>query len=60
MKTIIEQSLERSKSYPEYRNLVNQLVKDESATGDEKTADRIEVTKLNDRSMKRGDKTVKI
>ncbi len=60
MKTIIEQSLERSKSYPEYRNLVTQLVKDESATGDEKTTDRIEFTKLNDRRMKRWDKTLKV
>jgi len=60
MKTIIEESLERSQTYQEYRNLVTQLVKDESATGDEKTVDRIEFTKLNDRRMKRWDKTLKV
>jgi len=60
MKTIIEESLERSQSYQEYRTLVTQLVKDESATGDEKTVDRIEFTKLNDRRMKRWDKTLKV
>jgi len=60
MNTIIEQSLERSQSYQEYRDMVAKLVVDESATGNKATAERIDFTKLNDRRMKRWDKTLKV
>ena len=57
---IIEESLKRSISYTEYRKLVEDLVIQNSTTGNEKTAALAEFTKLNDRRMKRWDKTLKI
>ncbi len=57
---IIEESLKRSISYTEYRKLVEDLVKNNSTTGNEKTEALAEYTKLNDRRMKRWDKTLKI
>ncbi|MCH7525275.1 MAG: thioredoxin family protein [Bacteroidetes bacterium] len=60
MKSIIENSLQKSKSYQEYRDMVKQLVAEESTTGHDKTEELIGYTKLNDRRMKRWDKTLKI
>lgn len=60
MKNIIEESLKKGQSYQKYRNLVIQLVVEESTTGNEKTKDLIEYTKLNNRRMKRWDKTIKV
>ena len=60
MNSIIKNSLEKSTSYQGYRDLVRQLVLAESTTGIEKTENLIEYTKLNDRRMKRWDKTLKI
>lgn len=57
---IIKDSLNKAFSYIEYRNLVEQLVRETSTTGNEKTEVKIEFTKLNDRRMKRWDKTIKI
>ena len=57
---IIEESLKRSISYAEYRKLVEDLVIQNSTTGNEKTEALAEYTKLNDRRMKRWDKTLKI
>ncbi len=60
MKDIIENSLLKSQSYQEYRDMVRQLVAEESTTGHEKTIPLAEYTRLNDRRMKRWDKTLKI
>jgi len=60
MKNIIEESLKKGQSYQEYRNMVIQLVIEESTTGNERTKDLIEYTKLNNRRMKRWDKTIKV
>ena len=60
MSSIIKNSLEKGQSYQDYRNLVKQLVVQESTTGIEKTESLIEYTKLNDRRMKRWDKTLKV
>lgn len=59
-KNIVEESTNKSISYPQYRALVEQLVVLESTTGDSKTEDLVNYTKLNDRRMKRWDKTVKV
>lgn len=59
MNSIIEESLKKGMSYSEYRNLVEVLVNEKSTTGDSKTEALIEYTKLNDRRMKRWDKTLK-
>ena len=60
METIITQSLQKSMSYQDYRELVKQLVVDKSNTGDEQTEALANYTVLNDRRMKRWDKTVKV
>lgn len=60
MNTIIAQSIQKSTSYQDYRELVKQLVEQNSNTGDEKTEALANYTVLNDRRMKRWDKTVKL
>ncbi|MBJ6369678.1 thioredoxin family protein [Snuella sedimenti] len=60
MKTLIKESLQCSMSYKEYRDLVAKLVAENGTTGSEKTEERIDFTKLNDRRMKRWDKTINI
>ncbi|WOD44851.1 thioredoxin family protein [Hwangdonia lutea] len=60
MDSIIKNSLKNSMSYAEYRNLVKQLVVDNSTTGDDKSEAMVDYTKLNDRRMNRWDKTIKI
>ena len=57
---IISESLQKGISYQEYRTLVKDLVAKESTTGNEKTEALVNYTLLNDRRMKRWDKTVKL
>ena len=57
---IISKSLETAMSYDAYRTLVSTLVEQESTTGNEKTESLANYTMLNDRRMKRWDKTVKL
>lgn len=56
----IEESLQNSLSYSEYRKLVEELSLQNSTTGNEKSEAMAEYTKLNDKRMKRWDKTLKI
>lgn len=60
IKNIIENALEKSISYTAYRDLVKQLVEDNSTTGNDKSEAMANYTMLNDRRMKRWDKTVKV
>ncbi|NMH87002.1 thioredoxin family protein [Flavivirga algicola] len=60
MDTIIKNSLNKSISYQEYRDLVRQLAIKGDTTGNEKTEALVNYTKLNDRRMKRWDKTIKL
>lgn len=60
IKQIIKDSLTKSMSYAEYRTLVSTLVESNSNTGNEVTEALANYTMLNDRRMKRWDKTVKI
>ncbi|MEP5339392.1 MAG: thioredoxin family protein [Algibacter sp.] len=60
MDTIIAESIKHSTSYQDYRVLVKQLAEENSTTGSEKTEALVNYTKLNDKRMKRWDKTVKI
>lgn len=57
---IISESLENAISYKNYRDLVSKLVEEESTSGNEKTEALVNYTMLNDRRMKRWDKTVKV
>lgn len=45
-------------SYNEYRNYIQHLVENQSTSGNEKSQDHINYTMLNDRRMKRLDKTI--
>ena len=60
VKDIISESLKKAMSYENYRDLVRDLVEKESTTGHEKTEALVNYTTLNDRRMKRWDKTIKI
>ncbi|MCK8479246.1 thioredoxin family protein [Psychroserpens algicola] len=60
VKDIINESLKKAISYQEYRELVTQLVAEESTSGQDKTEALVNYTMLNDRRMRRWDKTVKI
>ncbi len=60
IKEIISQSLKKAIDYQTYRNKVHQLVLDGSTSGNEKTEDLINYTKLNDSRMRRWDKTLRI
>ena len=57
---IINDSLKKSMSYIDYNNLINDLVAQNSTTGNDKSESLAEYTKLNARRMKRWDKTLKI
>ena len=60
VKDIIKESLKKGISYGSYRDLVRDLAEKGSTTGHEKTEALANYTMLNDRRMKRWDKTVKI
>jgi hypothetical protein len=60
MKNIIEKSLENSYTYQEFRDLVGRLLTEDKSTGHTQTEAITAFSKLNDRRMKRLDKTIKI
>jgi len=60
MNSIIKKSIEKGISYLEYRDLVKNLSNDNSNSGIEKTEALVDYTKLNDKRMKRWDKTIKV
>ena len=60
LKAIVEESLTKSMSYQDYRALVAKLVEENGTTGPNQTEALIEYTKMNDRRMKRWDKTLKL
>ncbi|QHI37150.1 hypothetical protein IMCC3317_25280 [Kordia antarctica] len=60
LKNIIDESLTKAISYQEYRTLVQNLVADGKSTGEEQTEDLSNYSMLNDRRMKRLDKTTKL
>ncbi|MBU3011405.1 thioredoxin family protein [Polaribacter vadi] len=60
MKNIIENSLKNTYTYQEYRNLVSDLLSEGKATGPNQSEALTNYSLLNDRRMKRLDKTIKI
>ena len=60
MKNIIENSLKKTISYIDYRTLVSALLAEGKSTGSEQSEDLTNYSLLNDRRMKRLDKTIKI
>ena len=59
-KDIIDSALLNSITYQDYRKLVKMLVENNSTTGFDKSEAMVNYTMLNDRRMKRWDKTVKV
>ncbi|CAM3384276.1 thioredoxin family protein [Zobellia roscoffensis] len=57
---LIEKALSQAVSYEDYRAMVNQLALEGKATGPVQTEALANYTMLNDRRMKRFDKTVKV
>lgn len=58
--TYIEEGIKKSYTYQEYKNLVSSLLADGKSTGDEQSEVLTNYSMLNDRRMKRWDKTLKI
>lgn len=57
---LIQNGLERAHSYHDYRNVVSQMASEGRSTGEKQTKALSNYTLLNDKRMKRFDKTVKI
>lgn len=60
MKDIIQKSLENTYTYQEYKDLVKELLAEGKSTGPNQSEDLTNYSMLNDRRMKRLDKTIKI
>ncbi len=60
MKSIIENALNNSLSYTEYRSLVAKFAEEGKTTGEISTEDHIVFTKLNEARMHRLDKTMQV
>ena len=60
MKEIIKNSLQKAISYPEYRSLVKDLLDQGKSTGPNQSEDLLNYSLLNDKRMKRLDKTVEL
>lgn len=60
IKDIIKTSFSKAISYQVYRDLVTELVNTNSTTGNDQSEAMANYTMLNDRRMKRWDKTVKV
>jgi hypothetical protein len=60
MKNILKTSLENTISYLEYRDLVKNLLVENKSTGPNQSEELTNYSLLNDRRMKRLDKTIKI
>lgn len=58
MKNIIENSLQKGISYQDYRKMVSDLLADGKSTGPVQTDSLLNYSMLNDRRMKRLDKTI--
>lgn len=58
MKEIVNQALKQSYSYPEYKQLITDLLAQNKSTGSQQTADLTHYSTLNEARMKRLDKTI--
>lgn len=60
IKGVLKDSLNKSLSYPTYKKLIEDLVKRKSTTGNDPSEAMVEYTMLNEKRMKRWDKTIRI
>ncbi|OIQ39379.1 MAG: thioredoxin family protein [Bacteroidetes bacterium MedPE-SWsnd-G1] len=59
-KQVVESSLEKGMTYESYIEMVNDLAKSNGTTGVDQSEDRVVYTSLNQRRMKRWNKTLKV
>ncbi|WP_136466744.1 thioredoxin family protein [Flagellimonas onchidii] len=57
---LVQNGISKGMNYASYRDLVSDLAKNRQTTGEEQLESLINYTELNDRRMKRWDKTLKI
>ncbi|MBS9774157.1 MAG: thioredoxin family protein [Tenacibaculum sp.] len=60
MKQIIEESLKKSYSYNEYRELTKKLLSENKSTGEDNSEAILNYAKLNEKRMERLDKTISL
>ena len=60
MKTIKKETLQKAITFPEYKEMVSQLIEEGKSTGPVQSDDLLNYSKLNDRRMSRLHKTLKI
>ncbi len=60
LRDLLQSAVERGMTYAKYREFVSELAKNRSTSGPEQLESLINYTELNDRRMKRWDKTLKI
>ena len=60
MNSILKNSITKSISYQEYRNLITKLAQNGQTSGENPTLDHINYTKLNESRMHRLDKTLQV
>ena len=60
MKSILNTSIAKSKSYQEYRNFIAKLAQDGQTSGANLSLDYVNYTKLNESRMHRLDKTMQV
>ena len=60
IKSLLKSALTSSLNYEEYKHLMQQLTDNNSTSGNEKSESLVEYTKLNNRRIKRWDKTLKL
>ena len=60
IKELVEFNMQKCITYKGYRDLVAQLVEDQGTTGKDKSEAMVNYTVLNNRRMKRWDKTIKV
>ena len=58
MKKHLEKGLEKAISYQEYKDLVSRLISEGKSTGQNQTDELLNYSILNDKRMKRLDKTI--
>ena len=60
MKTAVAKALFKSHSYPEYRKIVSDLLREEKSTGNEQSSELTNYSLLNETRMNRLEKTMKV
>ncbi|UZO81617.1 thioredoxin family protein [Aquimarina sp. ERC-38] len=60
LSSLIEETINKAYTYQEYRTLTHQLAEEGKTTGPDQSENLVQFSQLNDKRMKRLDKTIKI